>query len=361
MMRVGTQRRVKSSNSSPNTTYRQSPIHNNRSSPVQRSSPNMRTSPIIHHQYHSGSPNLSKGHYNNRQSPSPVLIDTHKYAQDYHHRSVAEKRIGTTSSSPNYAERNGSSPILQRTQSPDYITSRKLNERSNKYETSASIYPNYDVNESLKVSNMKITDARRSPLMMERSKSPDIGNYASSTSRYDKRTVESKTYTTGPTNIGYDEVDDGVDTSPIIKVSSMGERAAGRRDSWDAIAKTRNILSNRSLESVANLTEQQLNEKRYSSQKYSSYDTNQYYGQQQTSSFSNLNKSSKLNGSSIGASAGGASSVRVQSIPDGVLGQPVEFESKSHIIIKPEVFKIILLLQVFRFPLILLFLCFIVW
>lgn len=79
--------------------------------------------------------------------------------------------------------------------------------------------------------------------------SPDVGNYTSS-SRFEKRVNESRNYNS------FGEA--GVDTSPIIKVFSMGEHSSARRDSWDAINKTRNILSDRSLESLANLTESQL-------------------------------------------------------------------------------------------------------
>lgn len=331
MMRVGTQRRSKSG-SSPNSTYRQSPIHS-RSSPNQnRSSPNARSSPIhqarsspIHAQSSPIHVRTSPSYV--RQSPSPVLLDTHKYAQDYHQRNV-EKRVN--SSFTTYAERNGGSPRrspapnrpqspLRRSQSPDYITSKKLNER--RFETSSPSFGNnyttaLNTSYNAKMSNLRVSD---SPVY-ER-KSPEVGGYSSS--RYDRKVTESRTYTSG-----FDEVD-GVDTSPIMKVSGLGERAAGRRDSWDAIAKTRNILSNRSLESVANLTDQQLDEKRRQNygpqsyvvgQSYNSSSNQNYVQKSYDSNYGQAYKSQKING--------GASSVRVQPIPDGILGQPVEFESK---------------------------------
>lgn len=328
MMRVGTQRRSKSSNNSPNTTYRQSPTSNSRASP---SSPYNATK--------------SSNYTSYRPSPSPVLGETQKYAQDYHKKSV-EKRLSASPSyerplSPSYAPRSPSptfaprteSPSFLRTQSPDYITSKKLNDR--RYLSASPNFTkktDYDSSYANKMSSLRVSD-NRSPAYMERS-SPDA-NYTSS-SRYEKHTRETRTH-----NDSYD--DDGIDTSPIVKVSAMADRASARRDSWDAIAKTRNMLSHRSLESVANLTEAQLNaelqrkraeehenfvnhEQSYRSNNYTQsysqkYSNNADYGTNEriygtTQSYKN------------GIKAGGAAAVKVQPVPDGVLGQPVEFESK---------------------------------
>ncbi|XP_013109625.2 filamin-C isoform X2 [Stomoxys calcitrans] len=49
-----------------------------------------------------------------------------------------------------------------------------------------------------------------------------------------------------------------IDHSSNVRVSSM-KPASARRDSWDVINKTKHILSHNSLESLANMTEQQLN------------------------------------------------------------------------------------------------------
>lgn len=49
---------------------------------------------------------------------------------------------------------------------------------------------------------------------------------------------------------------DTVDSSPNIRVSKGN---AARRDSWDVINKTKHLLSHNSLESLANMTEGQLN------------------------------------------------------------------------------------------------------
>lgn len=44
-----------------------------------------------------------------------------------------------------------------------------------------------------------------------------------------------------------------------MRVSGLKNGNAARRDSWDVINKTKNILSHNSLESLANMTESQLN------------------------------------------------------------------------------------------------------
>lgn len=132
----------------------------------------------------------------------------------------------------------------------------------------------------------------------------------------------------------------GVDTSPIIRVSAMNDRAAARRDSWDAIAKTKNILSHRSLESVANLTDNQLDSHAHQKTEHSNYATreqhfksnySQNYSTQQKYSSNDDNNMERSYSTQVyrsgGNRSGGANSVKVQPIPDGVLGQPVEFES----------------------------------
>lgn len=51
---------------------------------------------------------------------------------------------------------------------------------------------------------------------------------------------------------------DPVDHSSNVRVSSI-KPAASRRDSWDVINKTKHMFSHNSLESLANMTESQLN------------------------------------------------------------------------------------------------------
>lgn len=345
MMRVGTQRRSKSSNSSPNTTYRQSPTSSSR----------LNTPSPINHMTHLNSSynnkNASYSKYRENASPS-FGSSTHKYAQDYHKLTVSENRVSASSpsfderlrpsspgpipriSSPSLAPR-AQSPSYNRSQSPDYISSKRLNER--RYETSSPSFAKkteFESNYNNKMSALRVSDSH-SPNFVERV-SPNPGY--SSTSRYDKKVTESRTYNTS----SFDQTDTGVDTTPIIKVSGINDRASARRDSWDAIAKTRNILSHRSLESVANLTNSQLDkdiqqrkieengrsaqyEQNYSSQTYA-----QNYSQNYSSNSQNYTVGERVydSGQRISNKGGGAAAIKVQPVPDGVLGQPVEFESR---------------------------------
>lgn len=55
-----------------------------------------------------------------------------------------------------------------------------------------------------------------------------------------------------------DDITPAIDHSSNIRVSK-DKQSASRRDSWDAINKTKHLLSHNSLESLANMTEKQLN------------------------------------------------------------------------------------------------------
>ncbi|CAH0557049.1 unnamed protein product [Brassicogethes aeneus] len=323
MMRVGTQKRSKS-NSSP-TGYRSSPTNRyTSSSPV--------SSSILNR-------NTTLNSY--RQNASPVLEETHKYAKDYHRMSenrMTDARFQTSSptfdrSSPSYMHRTASPSYAHRTSSPiyrtkspsygrdspDYITSKRLNEK--RFDTSSPSFAkkSSDYDYTNKMSSMRVSESPRA--------SPDVGYTSTSTSRFDKRVTESRSYD----SFG------GVDSSPIIKVNSMGDHASARKDSWDAINKTRNILSDRSLESLANLTESQLDSdiRRQKAEEHTRYLTNeqnyshnQSYSQKYNSSLNSYDEKGYGRQSPIYkvTKAGGASSVKVQPVPDGVLGQPVEFE-----------------------------------
>lgn len=52
---------------------------------------------------------------------------------------------------------------------------------------------------------------------------------------------------------------DQIDSSSNVRVSGAKHNNASRRDSWDVINKTKNILSHNSLESLNNMTERQMN------------------------------------------------------------------------------------------------------
>lgn len=119
-----------------------------------------------------------------RQNASPIHEETHKFAQDYHMKSVAEKRMASQSpsfndrSSPSYLHRT-SSPSYVRASSPnyptpgrdtpDYISSKKLNEK--RYDVSSPSYvkkSDFDTNyASTKMSSMRLSDSR-SPNFIER-------------------------------------------------------------------------------------------------------------------------------------------------------------------------------------------------
>ncbi|XP_049297957.1 filamin-B isoform X1 [Anopheles funestus] len=153
-----------------------------------------------------------------------------------------------------------------------------------------------------------------------------------------------------------------VDYSSNIKVnaSSANGGQPSRRDSYDVINKTKHLFSQNSLESLANLTERQLNtdltydrstldnqtEKNTHFNKFSLgteaqskrpiiedeglYRAGGYLKNYRTESNEKYERysSSQLKGGfePIGRDMSGARAIRVQDIPDGVLGRPVEFE-----------------------------------
>ncbi|GAB0098238.1 filamin-C isoform X1 [Sergentomyia squamirostris] len=152
----------------------------------------------------------------------------------------------------------------------------------------------------------------------------------------------------------------GIDHSSNIRVSGA-KNGAARRDSWDAINKTKHILSPNSLESLANMTENQLNtdithnksrdidheterntqynkfalhEGRFSSsptvvQPTSHYSTSTVKETSErfvTSESSGYGYSSPSRFLPIDKDVTGARAIFVQNIPNGVLGRPVEFE-----------------------------------
>lgn len=295
MMRVGTQKRSKS-NSSP-LGFRQSPTPN-RQSPTNNMRSNYRTN--------GSSSNASP-------IPPQLLEETHKYAQDFHKMSLAERRIN--SPSPEYGR-----------DSPDYISSKKLNEKmryspsyasprnesaqyNNKYEK----YDRYDSKFESRADKFDKYDKYDRFDKTERFDKVDKNDKYDRFNKFEKfdRKVENK-------------YESGVDTTPIIK-PGMGLNDH-RHDSWDAIAKTRNILSERSLESVANLTDAQLDTQLHRKQDFSRTYNESYSNYHERQRSSNYRTSSPIGGGYKSSSGGGAAAVKVQPVPDGVLGQPVEFE-----------------------------------
>uniref|UniRef100_A0A2M4CKF2 Putative actin-binding cytoskeleton protein filamin n=1 Tax=Anopheles darlingi TaxID=43151 RepID=A0A2M4CKF2_ANODA len=158
-----------------------------------------------------------------------------------------------------------------------------------------------------------------------------------------------------------------VDYSSNIKVTTNGLNGApSRRDSYDVINKTKHLFSQNSLESLANLTERQLNtdltydrstldnqteqnthfnkfslgternnagtaERKITIDDEGLYRPGGYlknYRTETNEKFEKYSSQSQLKGGfePIGRDVSGARAIRVQDIPDGVLGRPVEFE-----------------------------------
>lgn len=132
---------------------------------------------------------------------------------------------------------------------------------------------------------------------------------------------------------------EGVDYSSNVSPIKLG---ASRRDSWDVLNKTKHMFSNNSLESLANLTDKQLD----TSLSYdrSAVDTETHTNTQYNkfalsdSSFKERNEKyvTKTSSNDYGYSSKflpiddgseGAKAIRVSNKPDGFLGQPFEFES----------------------------------
>lgn len=136
---------------------------------------------------------------------------------------------------------------------------------------------------------------------------------------------------------------EGVDYTSNVSPTKLG---ASRRDSWDVLNKTKHMFSNNSLESLANLTDKQLDTNL-------SYDRSAVENETQTntaynkfalssdSSFKERNEKyiTKTSSNDYGYSSSskfvpiadgveGAKAIRVNNKPDGFLGQPFEFESK---------------------------------
>ena len=140
-------------------------------------------------------------------------------------------------------------------------------------------------------------------------------------------------------------VNESIDYSSNVSPLKIG---ASRRDSWDVLKKTKHMLSNNSLESLANLTDKQLDTNL-------SYDrstvdnethTNTQYNKflLSDSSYKERSEKSVLKTSSndygynsfskfvpIEDDIEGAKAIKVTNKPDGYLGQPFEFESMFYI------------------------------
>lgn len=139
---------------------------------------------------------------------------------------------------------------------------------------------------------------------------------------------------------------DGIDyTSNVSPIKS----GAARRDSWDVLNKTKHMFSNNSLESLAKLTEEQLDTNlsydrsavdtethtntqfnKFSLSDASYKERNEKYVTKTSSNDYGYLSSSKF--MPIGDDVEGAKAIRVSNKPDGFLGQPFEFESELKLI-----------------------------
>ncbi len=123
--------------------------------------------------------------------------------------------------------------------------------------------------------------------------------------------------------------------------------SSSRRDSRDVLNKTKHMFSNNSLESLAKLTEEQLDtnlsydraavdNETHSNTQYNKFSLSDASYKEQnekfitktsTNDFGYLSSASKF--LPIDENVEGAQAIRVSNKPDGYLGQPFEFESKN--------------------------------
>lgn len=134
---------------------------------------------------------------------------------------------------------------------------------------------------------------------------------------------------------------EGVDYSSNISSLKLG---ASRRDSWDVLNKTKHMFSNNSLESLANLTDKQLDTslsfdrsavdtETHSNTQYNKFGLSDSSFKERSEKFVSKTHSNDFAYASkfvpIDDGVEGAKAIRVNNKPDGFLGQPFEFESKS--------------------------------
>lgn len=139
-------------------------------------------------------------------------------------------------------------------------------------------------------------------------------------------------------------ITEGVDYSPIVSQSKIGSNA--RRDSWDVLNKTKHMFSNNSLESLAKLTDTQLDtnlsydrstvdNETHSNTQYNKFLLSDASYKERNEKYVTKTSSNDYGYSSkfvpIDDGAEGARAIRVSNKPDGFLGQPFEFESKFNI------------------------------
>lgn len=311
---------------------------------VKRSFDDIRTSPLG---LRSGSPLET-----NYRVSSPVMTKTTSRYESTTTRTSSPRLLSPSSPPPIGI---GSIP-LRRSVSPSYVPS-----------------PVQRVRSPLTTSSRDQTDSSR--LIKE---SVYKSTYSSSN---DSRNVYSPTGGQNrPSRLGTSSPIDlnNVDPAPNIRVSTL--KSGTRRDSWDAINKTKHLLSHNSLESLANMTESQLNTDIGSTQEPRNFRDSLDSETLRNTQYNKFSLREKMSPSPVGASnkryesstttnngyttktirettneeyvtkregydygrtyspigvdrsllggLTGARSIVVDDIPDGVVGRPVEFKRK---------------------------------
>lgn len=215
-------------------------------SPTQRGySPIHQTSPIYKMSSNYVTENSTVYHSTNslNHARSPNHINHSPVQRNVHSPSVLKETKEIYSSAYNHHSR---SPNLQ---SPSFIKESKDIYSSSTLNRSRSpdLSPTHVIKESRDIYNSESLKRSRSP-----THSPMT--YRSATQSPVNRSFSPRTNDKDASFNRRGSTDNGVvDTSSNVRVSSM-VGSTSRRDSWDAIAKTKSLLSYGSLESLANLT-----------------------------------------------------------------------------------------------------------
>ncbi|EFN85254.1 Filamin-C [Harpegnathos saltator] len=212
-------------------------------SPVHQTSPTYKTSSTTNYVNENSSSSMYHSSSSLNRTRSPNL--THSPVQrNVHSPSVLKETKEIYSGNSNSYNQHSRSPNLQ---SPSFIKESK------------DIYSSSTLNRSRSptMSPTAALGSRHSPIIKESRNIYSSGSLQRSRSPT-RSPMMYRSATQSPVNRSFSprsgDKDNGVvDTSSNVRVSSM-VGGTSRRDSWDAIAKTRSLLSYGSLESLANLT-----------------------------------------------------------------------------------------------------------
>lgn len=276
-------------------------------SPIHQTSPTYKTTTSNYVTENSTSSTYQSNSLN--RTHSPITLNHSPVQRNAHSPSVLKETKEIYSSSSSAYNHRSRSPNLQSPsfikESKDIYSSSTLN-RSRSPDLSSPTA--HVIKESREIYNSG---------SLKRSRSPTRSPYRSATQSPVNRSFSPRT---GDRDAIYNNrrgsTDNGVvDTSSNVRVSSM-VGGSSRRDSWDAIAKTRSLLSYGSLESLANLTNNSPTaDNRIDSPSNHFLNNNNYKNAQSYSTFKNT--------SSQAAATTNYSSVQKSSSPDyGTAGVP---------------------------------------